>query len=243
MVEKQKQPEDISSVPGQVQQEHPGVEHAMHPQPVYIDPDYRGSGKLEGKKVLITGGDSGIGRSIAVLFAREGADILINYLSEREDKDAKETQKLVEQEGRRCVAVRGNLSDSAFCKELVDRMMSEFGQIDCLVNNASEQAVCDDLTKLTDEQIQRTFASNIFSMMYLTREALKHMKEGSTILFSTSVNAFRGHPILMDYTATKGAILAFARSLAANLASRNIRVNSVAPGTFLLWPYFSLHDY
>lgn len=236
MVEKQKQhiPEDISSVPGQTQREHPGVEQEMHPQPIYIDPAYRGAGKLEGKKALITGGDSGIGRSVAVLFAREGADVLVNYLDEREDKDAKETKRLVEQEGRRCVLVRGDLSNSGFCRELMDRMISEFGRIDILVNNASVQYVCDDLTKLTDEQLHNTFSSNIFSMIYLTREALKHMQEGSTILFSTSVNAFRGHPTLIDYTATKGAILALSRSLAANLASRNIRVNAVAPGMLLI---------
>ncbi len=202
----------------------------MRPRPQYKRREYRGSGKLAGKVALITGGDSGIGRATAVLFAREGADVVIAYLSE--DRDADETVRAVEQEGRACLAVRGDVGDPRHCEALVGRAVDRFGGLDILVNNAGEQHPRRALEEIDPEQLARTFRTNIFALFYLTRVALPHLRRrpGAAIVNTTSVTAYRGSPELLDYSATKGAIVAFTRSLASNLAKSQIRVNAVAPG-------------
>jgi len=214
--------------PPQEQERQPGRESQMDPPPRYAGEGYRPGGKLEGKKAIITGGDSGIGRSVAIHFAKEGADVAILYLDESEDADL--TAELVEKQGRRCVKVAGDIGDPAFCREAIDRAVRELGGLDVLVNNAAEQHVAERLQDISDEQMERTFRTNIFSIFYLTKAALDHMKEGASIINTTSITAFRGNPMLMDYASTKGAILAFTRSLATNLADQGIRVNGVAPG-------------
>jgi NAD(P)-dependent dehydrogenase (short-subunit alcohol dehydrogenase family) len=215
--------------PPQHQEDQPGHTAEMEPEPRTQVPHHRGSTrKLEGKRALITGGDSGIGRAVAVLFAREGADVSIVYLDEHED--AKETARLVEQEGGRCVTIAGDLGDERFCAEAVDRTVSELGGLDILINNAAEQHPQDDITKISSEQMERTFRTNIYSQFYLVKAALPYLSEGSTIVNSTSVTAYQGNPMLLDYSATKGAILAFTRALSQSLIERGIRVNAVAPG-------------
>jgi NAD(P)-dependent dehydrogenase (short-subunit alcohol dehydrogenase family) len=209
-------------------QAQPGREHKMDPQPEYIRDGYQGSEKLKDKVAIITGGDSGIGRAVAVHFAREGAHVVIAYLNE--DKDAAETQILVEAEGRLCFTLAGDVGDPAFCRKVVETAYKKLGRIDILVNNSAEQHVVEDITEIENKQIEKTFRTNIFSMFYLTREAVKHMDKGSTIINSTSVTAYRGSKHLIDYSSTKGAILAFTRSLSANLVEKGIRVNAVAPG-------------
>jgi NAD(P)-dependent dehydrogenase (short-subunit alcohol dehydrogenase family) len=213
--------------PAQQQRRQPGREKPMRPRPRAEDPSQRGAGKLEGKVALITGGDSGIGRAVAIAFAKEGADVVIAYLEEHED--ARETQDLVAKHGRRCVALDGDIGDRAFCDELVGATLSEFGRLDVLVNNAAEQHPTE-LEKLDDTQLERTFRTNVYGMFYLTRAALPHLKQGAAIVNTTSVTAYRGSPELLDYAATKGAIVAFTRSLSQALAPRSIRVNAVAPG-------------
>nr|WP_229733832.1 SDR family oxidoreductase [Pontibacter amylolyticus] len=215
-------------VPAQKQDEQPGKEHKMTPRPEYIRENYKGSDKLKGKKALITGGDSGIGRAVAVHFAREGADVAIVYLNE--DKDAKDTLQLIEKEGRKGVLISGDIGDESFCKSAVKQAVKELGGLDILVNNAAEQHDQADLRDITKDQLQRTFQTNIFSMFYMTKAALDHLKEGSAIVNSTSVTSYRGSDHLMDYASTKGAITAFTRSLSSNLAEKKIRVNAVAPG-------------
>jgi NAD(P)-dependent dehydrogenase (short-subunit alcohol dehydrogenase family) len=200
----------------------------MTPRPKSEKESHRGSGKLQDRVALITGGDSGIGRAVAVAFAKEGADCVVAYLDEH--KDAEETQRLVEEKGRRCVTISGDVGDESFAKEIVKRALDEFGKIDIVVNNAAEQHEQESLEKISREQLERTFRTNIFSMFFLTKAALPHMKEGSVIVNTTSVTAYRGSPQLIDYSSTKGAIVAFTRSLAKNLAKRKIRVNAVAPG-------------
>lgn len=212
------------------QQSPPGDESRMVPRPHYRRPEYRGSGKLDGRTALITGGDSGIGRATAVLFAREGADIAIVYLSE--DDDARETVAQVEKEGRACLAIRGDIGDPEFCRAAVRRTIERFGQLDILINNAGEQHPKPSLDEIDEAQLLATFRTNIFSMFYLTRAALPHLRRrpGANIVNTTSVTAYRGSQHLLDYSATKGAIVAFTRSLALNLAPERIRVNAVAPG-------------
>ncbi len=214
--------------PPQKQEHQPGSEEKMDPPPKYEGKNYRPGGKLEGKKALITGGDSGIGRAVAIHFAKEGADVAIVYLDETEDAEI--TAEAVEREGRRCVRIAGDIGDAAFCREAVKRTVDELGGLDVLVNNAAEQHAAEKLQDISDEQMERTFRTNIFSMFYLTKAALDQMKEGASIINTTSITAFRGNPTLMDYASTKGAILAFTRSLAMNLADKGIRVNGVAPG-------------
>ena len=208
--------------------EKPGQEHQLDPSPRYSAPFYRGSSKLEDKVVLITGGDSGIGRAVAVLMAREGADVAIAYLEE--DEDAAATRQAVEKEGRRCLVARGDVKDPLFCNELVARTVEEFGKLDVLVNNAAFQMHCKRLEDLTDEHLQETLQTNIGGYFYMARAALPFLKQGSAIVNTGSETGLFGSPGLLDYSATKGAIHAFTKSLAKNLLSRGIRVNAVAPG-------------
>ncbi|MDG6348940.1 SDR family oxidoreductase [Luteimonas sp. 8-5] len=209
-------------------QPKPGQEHKLDPQPRYLAPGYAGSGKLEGMAAIITGGDSGIGRAVAVLFAREGADVAITYLSEH--RDARATKAAVEEEGRRCIAVAGDVRDPYFCERVVKRAVKEFGRLDVLVNNAAYQQHRKALEDIDDEQLQRTLQTNIGGYIHMARAALPHMGEGASIINTSSETALFGSKHLLDYSATKGAIDAFTRSLAANLLERGIRVNAVAPG-------------
>ncbi len=214
-------------LPPQHQERQPGRESEMHPEPDCM-PRFAGSGRLRDKVALITGGDSGIGRATSVLFAREGADIAILYLEENED--ARKTRALVEKEGVKCLTIAGDAGDNEFCERAVGRVVKEFGRIDVLVNDCAEQHEQDALEKISQGQLERTFRTNIFSYFYITQAALPHMAKGSAIVNVTSVTAYRGSPHLIDYSATKGAIVAFTRSLAKSLAERRIRVNGVAPG-------------
>ncbi|KAJ3048876.1 hypothetical protein HK097_010122 [Rhizophlyctis rosea] len=221
-------------------QPHPGLQSKMNPQPVSDalpkDGDsvtvesYRAAGKLEGKVALITGGDSGIGRAVANLYALEGADVAINYLP-AEESDAQEVKKIVEKAGRRALLIPADLGGGEkVCKEIIDKVVQTFGRLDILVNNAAEQHEKESLEELTEAQIRRTFEVNIFPHFYLSKHALPHLKRGSTIINCASVNHYKGHPTLLDYTSTKGAIVAYTRSLALALAEKGIRVNAVAPG-------------
>ncbi|HEX7711372.1 MAG TPA: SDR family oxidoreductase [Sphingomonadaceae bacterium] len=207
--------------------ELPGHESELEPKPEW-QPRYPGSGRLKGKVALVTGADSGIGRAVAVLFAREGADVAIAYLCEHDD--AKKTAQIVESEGGRALTIAGDLGEPAHCQKVVDKVVAEFGRIDVLVNNAGEQHPDEDIKEITDKQLQRTFQTNIFSMFYLTQAALPHMKKGSAIINTTSVTMYQGSKALLDYSSTKGAITAFTRSLSENLIEKGIRVNAVAPG-------------
>ncbi|HZH27187.1 MAG TPA: SDR family oxidoreductase [Azospirillaceae bacterium] len=220
-------PQD-QTLPPQHQDVQPGREDRMSPKPQSSRPQYRGSGKLQDKVALITGGDSGIGRAVAVLFAREGAKVGILYLNE--DEDADETRRMVEAEGQTCQTFRGDAGDPEVCRNAVRQMLDAHGRLDLLVNNAAEQHPQQNLEDITPEQLERTFRTNIFAMFFLTQAALPHMKEGASIINTTSVTAYKGSPMLLDYSATKGAIVAFTRSLSMNLAERGIRVNAVAPG-------------
>ena len=207
----------------------PGSEAEMDDQPDWR-PRFAGSDRLGGKAAIVTGGDSGIGRAVAALFAREGADVAIVYLAEEEDEDAARTKQIVEGEGRKAITLRGDLGDSDFAREVVDKTVGAFGRLDILVNNAGEQHPDHDLEGITEEQLRRTFQTNIFSMFFLTQAALPHLKKGAAIVNCTSVTMYKGAPILLDYSATKGAITAFTRSLSQNLVEKGIRVNAVAPG-------------
>lgn len=205
----------------------PGHESQLEPKPDW-QPRYPGSGRLKGKVALVTGGDSGIGRAICALFAREGADIAILYLCEHDD--AEFTRRIVEQEGRKAIAIAGDIGDKAFCEHAVQETVKKLGRLDILVNNAGEQHPDKDIRDITEEQLKRTFQTNIFGMFYMTQAALPHLKAGSAIINCTSETAYKGSPDLLDYSATKGAIVGFTRSLAKNLAEKGIRVNGVAPG-------------
>jgi NAD(P)-dependent dehydrogenase (short-subunit alcohol dehydrogenase family) len=221
---------DKTQRPPQKQDRQPGIQSEMIPEPLTIRDDYRGSGKLEGKIAIITGGDSGIGRSVAVMFAREGADVAIVYLNETQD--AEKTMQMVEAESRKCLLVKGDIGKSTFCNSVIDKAVKKFGRIDILVNNAGEQHPQDEVDEISEQQLLATFRTNVFSMFYLTQAALPYLKRnpGSTIINTTSVTAYRGSPGLIDYSATKGAIVSFTRSLSQKLAKDSIRVNAVAPG-------------
>jgi NAD(P)-dependent dehydrogenase (short-subunit alcohol dehydrogenase family) len=221
-------PSEQQQQPPQHQQQQPGIEQEMTPKPKAEDPNYQGSGKLQGKVALITGGDSGIGRAVAIAFAKEGADVAIGYLNEHED--AKETQNRVKELGRNCISIAGDIGDESFCKSAVQQVVDTFGHLDILINNAAEQHPKESIEEISAEQLEKTFRTNIFSMFYLTKAALPHLKEGSSIINTTSVTAYQGNPQLLDYSSTKGAIVAFTRSLSKSLVEKGIRVNGVAPG-------------
>jgi NAD(P)-dependent dehydrogenase (short-subunit alcohol dehydrogenase family) len=208
-------------------QSRPGKQKNMTPEPVTDNAD-KGSGKLEGKKAFITGGDSGIGKAVAVLYAKEGADVAIVYLNEHED--AADTQARIEAYGRQCILIPGDIGNEKFCARAIRNTVKKFGQIDILVNNAAIHYECKDPEDIETKKMIKTFEVNIFSMFWITKYALPYMKEGSCIINTSSVTAYRGSPALLDYSATKGAIVSFTRSLASNLVKRNIRVNGVAPG-------------
>ncbi|MGH8790301.1 MAG: SDR family oxidoreductase [Cupriavidus necator] len=217
-----------TSIPPQHQSRQPGLEAAMRPQPDSGAEDYVGSGRLRGRVALITGGDSGIGRAIAVAFAREGADVAIAYLDEH--ADARETVELVEGAGRKCLAIAGDLADQAHAEAVARQALQQYGKLDILVNNAAEQHPKASLEEVDASQVEATFRTNVFAMFHLTRAVLPHLKAGASILNTTSVTAYRGSKHLLDYSATKGAIVSFTRSLALQVVERGIRVNGVAPG-------------
>ncbi|ANQ84920.1 short-chain dehydrogenase [Azoarcus olearius] len=215
-------------LPPQHQDEQPGRENEMRPQPEDRMHGYRGSDKLAGKVAIITGGDSGIGRAVAIAFAKEGADVAVAYLEEHED--AEQTRREVELQGRRCLLMAGDIGDESFTAKLVEQTLSAFGRLDIVVNNAAEQHPQENFEDISREQLERTFRTNLFSMFDLCRHALPHLQQGACIINTTSVTAYRGSAHLIDYSATKGAIVSFTRSLAQALAAKRIRVNAVAPG-------------
>lgn len=214
----------------QHQSHQPGDESEMVPEPRSHMEHYKAAGKLLDKVALISGGDSGIGRATAIGFAKEGADVAIIYLDDNEDADAQATKDYVEQEGRQCLLLKGDISDANFCKQAVENTVKQFGKLNILVNNAAQQYPEKKFEDIDSEQMEHTFQVNIFSMFYLSQAALKHLQEGDCIINTASITAYRGNPMLIDYSSTKGAIVSFTRSLATSLAERNIRVNAVAPG-------------
>jgi NAD(P)-dependent dehydrogenase (short-subunit alcohol dehydrogenase family) len=216
--------DDVSTQPA------PGVERKLKPLADHGEESYRGADRLAGLGAIVTGGDSGIGRAVALAFAREGADVAITYRDEMEDEDAAETRRLVEEAGRRCFVRRYDVGDAGACREFVDAVADEFGRIDILVNNAAEHTARDEITEITEEQLERTFRTNIFGVFFMIQAALPHLKEGAVILNTGSVTGLHGHPLLMDYASTKGALHVLTQSLAKNLSEKGIRVNCVAPG-------------
>ncbi|MCH2339548.1 SDR family oxidoreductase [Pseudomonas sp. NPDC047963] len=220
-------PDENQTLPPQ-QQPEPGKESEMSPRPEYRGEDYKAAGKLTGKVAIITGGDSGIGRSVAVLYAREGADVAILYLDQHQD--AEQTKRVVEEQGRKCLTFAGDVADRDVCRKVIDETLSAFGKLDILVNNAAEQHPQEKLEDISEEQWEKTFRTNIFGMFQMTKAALPHLKKGASIINTTSVTAYKGSPHLLDYSSTKGAITSFTRSLSINIADRGIRVNGVAPG-------------
>lgn len=214
--------------PPQHQNVQPGVEEEMNPQPQYIEEEYTGSEKLKGKVAIITGGDSGIGRAVAVHFAAEGADVAIVYLDEHED--AEKTKQLVESYGTRCLLIPGDVSDESFCEQAVRETLQQFGKLDIVINNAAQQFPQTSIVEITQRQLEHTFRTNIFSMFYMVKAALPHLPHKSHIINTASVTAYRGSPELLDYSATKGAVVSFTRSLSRQLVHKDIYVNAVAPG-------------
>lgn len=221
------------------EQDRPGIEKEIDPRPQFLAPYYKGSEKLKDKVALITGGDSGIGRATAVLFAREGADVAIVFLAEEID-DANETRKYILEEGRDCLLIEGDVKDSNFCRDAVEQTVKTFGKLDILVNNAAYQKHQQELTDITDEQLEETFRTNIFGYFYMARAALKHLPEGGCIVNCGSITGLEGSKELLDYSATKGAIHAFTKSLAQNLIEKKIRVNCVSPGP--VWTPLNVAD-
>jgi len=213
--------------PPQEQDHQPGRETEMHPKPEYM-PKFQGNGRLAGKVAIITGGDSGIGRACAVLFAREGAEVALVYLEETED--AKITASAVKAEGKEALLIRGDVGEKVFCDNVVGKVIEKFGKLDVVVNNAAEQHPQEEITDISEDQLRKTFETNLFGYFYLTQAAMPHLGKGASIVNTTSVTAYRGSPTLLDYASTKGAIVAFTRSLAGSLAEKGIRVNAVAPG-------------
>ncbi len=232
-------PEYPTSPMPEQEQERPGIESEMNPRPEFLAPNYRGSEKLAGKRALITGGDSGIGRAVAVLYAREGADVALVFLPE-EAKDADETACYVETEGSKCVLIQGDVSDPAFCKTAVERTVAELGGLDILVNNAAYQQHQSSITDISNEQFDLTFRTNIYGYFYMAKEAVAHLQEGGAIVNCGSITGLEGSKELIDYSATKGAIHAFTKSLAQNLVDKGIRVNCVSPGP--VWTPLNVAD-
>jgi NAD(P)-dependent dehydrogenase (short-subunit alcohol dehydrogenase family) len=210
------------------EQDPPGREKEMDPKPISENPNYKSANRFVGKVVVITGGDSGIGKATAIAFAKEGADVVIIY--NIADEDAAETKKQVEVEGRECLLIKGDIGEKKFCDDAIKQVIDTFGRIDVLINNAAEQHPKDSLEEISEEQLRRTFQTNIFSMFFMTQAALPYLQKNSSILTNSSVTAYQGREQLLDYSSTKGAITSFTRSLAQNLAKKGIRVNSVAPG-------------
>jgi NAD(P)-dependent dehydrogenase (short-subunit alcohol dehydrogenase family) len=219
---------EMTTPPEQKQQRQPGIEGQMHPEPAFESEHYIPADKLLNKVALITGGDSGIGRAVAVLYAKEGADVAIVYLDEHED--ARETERHVLAEGRRCLLIPGDIGSEVFCREAVERTVSELGRLDIVVNNAAVQYPQESVEDITPEQLEKTFRVNIFAQFYITRAALPYLQEGSTIINTTSVTAYQGSEKLIDYSSTKAAIVGFTRALSGSLVKKGIRVNAVAPG-------------
>jgi NAD(P)-dependent dehydrogenase (short-subunit alcohol dehydrogenase family) len=217
-----------ATLPPQHQNRQPGLQTEMNPQPISVSEQYKASGKLHNKVAIISGGDSGIGRAVAIHFAKEGADVAIIYLNEHED--AEETKRLIEQEGKTCLLIVGDVGDENFCKQAVKQTVDQFGKLDIVVNNAAEQHPQKSLLNITSQQLEKTFRTNIFGYFYLTKAALPYLQKGSVIINTASITAYEGNEQLIDYSATKGAIVAFTRSLAKSLAGQGIRVNGVAPG-------------
>jgi len=216
--------------PAQSQKEQPGMEYLMNPLPIFDNPNYKGSNKLKGKVAIISGGDSGLGRAAAIAFTKEGANIVIPYYNE--NKDAFDTQEYIEKLGGNCLLLRGDITDKNFCKKIVDETIKKFKKIDILINNAGVQYQQDSLECISDEQFDRTIKVNLYGMFYLTKEVLPYLKSGASIINLSSVTAFYGDPQLIDYVTTKAGIIGFTRALARNLATKNIRVNAIAPGFF-----------
>jgi NAD(P)-dependent dehydrogenase (short-subunit alcohol dehydrogenase family) len=216
------------SLPPQKQPKQPGIETLMNPRPVFEDPQYVASNKLSGKVALITGGDSGIGRAAAVAFAKEGADIAISYLDEH--GDAEDTKKMIESAGRKCILIPGDIGEESFCIDAVKKTIDSLGKIDVLVNNAAEQHPQNSIEDITKEQLERTFKTNFFGVFFMTKAAMPHLKGGASIINTASITAYKGDKKLIDYSSTKGAMVAFTRSMSLSLANRNIRINSIAPG-------------
>lgn len=216
------------TLPPQQQNKQPGIESEMNPLPVWEDKNYKGSDKLKGKVAIITGGDSGIGRAVSVLFAKEGATVVIVYLNEHDD--AQKTKEAVEKQGQQCLLLSGDVGQEEFCQHIVDETIKQYSRIDILINNAAEQHPQNSIEDITSAQLERTFRTNIFSFFYLTKAALPYMTAGSTIINTASVTAYEGNETLLDYSSTKGAVVTFTRSLAKQLVSKGIRVNGVAPG-------------
>lgn len=219
--------EESQTLPPQ-QQPEPGKEGEMTPRPEFRGEDYKAAGKLQGKVAIITGGDSGIGRSVAVLFAREGADVAILYLDQHQDAD--ETRRVVEEHGRQCLTFAGDVADQAVCRKVVDETLAKFGKLDILVNNAAEQHPQERFEDVSQQQWEKTFRTNVFGMFQMTQAVLPHLGKGASIINTTSVTAYKGNPMLIDYSSTKGAIVGFTRALSMSLSERGIRVNGVAPG-------------
>ncbi|WP_142415066.1 SDR family oxidoreductase [Hathewaya massiliensis] len=217
-----------NAFPPQHQNQKPGIEGLMNPKPVYCHDAYENFGDLSGKVAVITGGDSGIGRAVAIAYAKEGADICIIYLNEHDD--AKETKKLVEDIGRKCVLISGDVGNEEFCYSSVKKIIEDFGKIDILVNNAGEQYEQQSIIDISKEQLENTFKTNIFSMFFMTKAVLPHLKEGASIINTASVTAYAGNETLIDYSSSKGAVVSFTRSLSLSLGKDKIRVNAVAPG-------------
>ena len=218
----------IPTFPAQHQEQQPGLESLMNPKPIAEDGAYLGSAKLKGKVAIISGGDSGIGRAVSIVYAKEGADVVIAHLNEHDD--ANETKARIEQLGQRCLVVAGDIGDEVFCQEIINQTIKVFGKIDILVNNAGEQHPQNSLLDVTAAKLERTFRTNIFSYFFLTKAALPHLKSGSVIINTASITAYEGHDQLIDYSATKGAVVSFTRSLSESLCKLGIRVNGVAPG-------------
>ncbi|PIC64769.1 NAD(P)-dependent oxidoreductase [Sporosarcina sp. P13] len=219
-----------NQVPGQTQAEQPGVEEDMHPAPIYDDPNRKGADKLKGKTALITGGDSGIGRAVAVAFAKEGANVAIAYLADQEDEDADKTLELIEHYGGKAMKYQTDISIEDNCEQLIHQVIVDFGELNILVNNAGKQFPQESIENITANQLKETFETNFFGLFYLSKIAVSHMKKGDCIINTSSITAYNGSKDLLDYSATKGAITSFTRSLALNLSDKGIRVNAVAPG-------------